>query len=104
MKSMRKIELTPEQRAEMDRQRAANPNARGVHVDFTPEQLEEWRQLVREVEAGREQDTAHFRAIQAAERESGFAGDLRRSISAAKVPSDELAERIGVSTRELEDF
>lgn len=101
---MARIELTPEQRAEMDRQRAANPQARGVYVDFTPEQAEQYRLLAREVDAGRDQDLAHIRAVEAAAHEPGFSGDLRRAIMAARIPSDLFAARIGVPIREFEDF
>lgn len=95
---------TPEQLAEIERQRKANPNARGVWIEFTPEQLEEWRQLVSEVEAGRDQDIAHVRAIEAAAREPGFSGDLRRAIMAARIPSHQFADRIGIPITEFEEF
>lgn len=101
---MAKIELTPEQRAEMDRQRAANPAARGVYVEFTPEQREEYLKLARAVDAGREEDIAHVRAIEAAAREPGFSGDLRRAIRAARIPSQQLADRIGIPVTDFEDF
>jgi len=104
MKSKIDIELSSEQRAEMDRQRIDNPHARGVWVEFTPEQAEQYERLAREVDAGREEDLAHLRAIEAAAREPGFSGDLRRAIMTARIPLAQLAEQIGVPVMDFEDF
>lgn len=98
------MERTPEQLAEIARQRAANPTARGVHIEFTPEQREEYLCLANAVDAGREEDIAHVRALETAAREPGFSGDLRRAIMAARIASAQLAEQIGVPVNDFENF
>lgn len=37
-------------------------------------------------------------------REPGFSGELRRAILSARIPSRQLAERVGVDVTMLEDF
>lgn len=98
------MERTPEQLAGIERQRAADPAARGVRIDLTPEQREEYQQLAQVVDAEQDSDRAHVRSIEAAAQEPGFSGDLRRAIMAAGIPSVDLATRSGVSVTVLEDF
>lgn len=95
--------LTPEQRADIDRQRREHPDRRIV-ISLTPEQEEERRQ-VREIElAGMEENKAHARKVLAALREDSFSGQLRRAIAASRRPRRELAGRIGVDADSLEQF
>jgi hypothetical protein len=97
------MQLTPEQRADIERQRRENPGAR-IFIKHTPEQAEEHRRAFEEEEAGREANIAYARKLFAALEEPGFSGDLRRAIAASrKLPSD-LASSVGVSVSVLEDF
>ena len=67
--------LTPEQRADIERQRREHPGRRIV-IQLTPEQ-EQVRQQVREIElAGMEQNKTHARKVLAALREDSFSGQL----------------------------
>lgn len=95
--------LTPEQRADIDRQRREHPGRRIV-ISLTPEQEEE-RRHVREIElAGMVENKAHARKVLEALREDSFSGQLRRAIAASRRSRRELAERIGVDAEILEEF
>lgn len=98
------MERTPEQLAEIERQRAVDPTARGIHIELTPEQRNEYQRLAKAVDAGQESDRAHVRAIEAAAREPGFSGDLRRAIMGAGIPIAELSARCGISATTMEEF
>lgn len=97
------MQLTPEQQAQIDRQRRESPGAR-LHVELTPEQQEQRRQAVAEEEAGRAANIAAHHARQAAGREAGLSGDLRRAINASGRRPDELAEAAGIDVHLLSDF
>jgi hypothetical protein len=71
---------------------------------FIPEELAEWRRKVAEEEAARPANLARLQRMDEAAAEQTFSGELRRAIRAAKVPHHDLAERIGVSWRQLLDF
>jgi len=101
---MATIEWTPEQAAERERQKAANPPDRRIHVELTPEQREAWRQAAEEEQANKEETIARFHRMQAAEKEPGFLGDLRRAINASGHRTIKLPEEIGVEARLLGDF
>jgi len=95
--------LTPEQRAEIERQRREHPGRRIV-ISLTPEQERERRQ-VREIElAGMDENKAHARKVLAALREDSFSGQLRRAIAASRRPRSELAAQIGIDAENLERF
>lgn len=98
------MQLTPEQRAEMDRERCENPTARGVHVKLTPEQRDEYLRIAAAEDAGREANIGAIRKRDLAAEEPGFSGDLRRAINAARRPSRELAAQLGIDVRLLEEF
>ena len=59
---------------------------------------------MREELAGKEENIAHLRKIQAAAEQPGFFGDLRRAIVASRRSVDELSAEIGVDQRLLSDF
>lgn len=50
------------------------------------------------------QNAAHCRAIEAAAQSPGFLGELRRAINAALIPSDQLAQDVGIDVELLEAF
>ena len=97
------MNLTNEQRAEIERQRHENPGQRIV-IEETPEQAAEYRRAVAEEEAGREANIAFSRKLDAAAAEPGFSGDLRRAIKAAKRDPRALASDLKIRVELLEDF
>lgn len=97
------MQLTPEQLADIERQRRENPGAR-IFIKHTPEQAEERRRAVEEEEAGREANIAYARKLFAALEEPGFSGDLRRAIGATQRLPSELARELEVDAKLLDDF
>jgi len=96
------MELTPEQKEQVRQARASG--SRRVTLDFTPAQKEQWQAAVRQEQAGKEENVAHFHRVKAAAERPGFFGDLRRALASSRCPTDELAEAIGVAPRLLWDF
>ena len=96
------MQLTPEQQQQVQEAKAAGE--RRVLLRFTLDQKEEWQAAVQQELAGKEENLIHFRKIKAAAEKRGFFGDVRRAISAARRPPDELAREIGVDPRLLSDF
>ena len=94
--------LTPEQQDEVRKAKAAGDNR--VTIGFTAQQKDQWKAAVREELAGKEENIAHLRKIQAAAEQPGFFGDLRRAIAASRRSVDELSAGIGVDQRLLSDF
>ena len=94
--------LTPEQQDEVRKARAAGDKR--VTIGFTAQQKDQWEAAVREELAGKEENIAHLRKIQAAAEQPGFFGDLRRAIVASRRSLDELSAEIGVDQRLLSDF
>ncbi len=94
--------LTPEQQDEVRKARAAGDKR--VTIGFTTQQKDQWEAAVRKELAGKEENIAHLREIQAAAEQPGFFSDLRRAIVASRRPLDELSARIGVDQRLLSDF
>jgi hypothetical protein len=97
------MQLTPEQRADIERQRRENPGAR-IFIQHTPEQAEERRRAYEEEEASREANIANARKMFAALEEPGFSGDLRRAIAASRKTPSDLASSVGASVTTLEAF
>ncbi len=97
------MKLTPEQQAEIERQRGEDPDAR-QHVELTPQQREQRRKAVAEEEAGRPANVAAHHARQAAAKEPGLSGDLRRAINASGRRPEELAAAAGIDLHLLSDF
>jgi hypothetical protein len=95
-------QLTPEQRAEVDRRRAAG--LRSTTIEPTPEQRAEIRKMIEIEEAGIPANIAYMRALDAARAEPGFSGDLRRAILATKKPPQTVAEEAGVDPGLVDRF
>ena len=96
------MQLTPEQQDQIRKAKAAGDQR--VTTGFTDEQKEQWEAAVQEELAGKEENLAHMRRIQAAAERPGFFGDLRRAIAASRRSVDELSAGIGVDQRVLSDF
>lgn len=96
------MQLTPEQQAEIERQRS--DGRRRLHVTMTDEQRAEYRRLVALEDAGMEENKAYARKLMAAAAEPGFSGDLRRAIGRSRHSPDELAVEIGVAPELLDRF
>ena len=94
--------LTPEQQDEVRKAKAAGDNR--VTIGFTAQQKDQWKAAVQEELAGKEENISHLRKIQAAAKQPGFFGDLRRAIAASRRSVDELSAGIGVDQRLLSDF
>ena len=94
--------LTPEQQHEVRQAKAAGDKR--VTIGFTAQQKDQWEVTVPEELAGKEENIAHLRKIQAAAEQPGFFGDLRRAIAASRRSVDELSAGIGVDQRLLSDF
>ena len=94
--------LTPEQQDEVRRAKAAGDSR--VTIGFTAQQKDQWKAAVQEELAGKEENISHLRKIQAAAKQPGFFGDLRRAIAASRRSVDELSAGIGVEQRLLSDF
>jgi hypothetical protein len=96
------MRLTPEQQLQLQEAKAAGQQR--VNVRLTAEQKQAYRAAVAEEHAGKGENIAHIRKIQAAAQQPGFFGDVRRAIAACRRPVDELAKQIGVDARLLSDF
>ena len=96
------MQLTPEQQQQV-LQAKANGDKR-LTIQFTPEQRAEWTAAVQEELAGKEENIAHFRKLQAAAQQPGFFGDIRRAIVLSRRPVDELAQKIGVHPSQFSAF
>jgi ribosome-binding protein aMBF1 (putative translation factor) len=94
--------LTPEQQDEVRKARAAGDKR--VTIGFSTLQKDQWESAVRKELAGKEENIAHLRKIQAAAEQPGFFGDLRRAIVASRRSVEELSAEIGVDQRLLSDF
>ena len=94
--------LTPEQQDEVRKAKAAGDKR--VTIGFTAQQKDQWEAAVQEELAGKEENIAHLRKIQAAAEQPGFFGDLRRAIVASRRSVDELSAGMGVDQRLLSDF
>lgn len=98
------MQLTEEQRAEIDRQRREQPGRKRFSLTFTPEQLAEYRRAVAEEMACRAANVERARPTLEALRESTFSGWLRRAIASSEMPQAELAARIGIDPTDLNGF
>ena len=98
------MQLTPEQRAEIDRQRREQPGKRRYVLTFTPEQREQYRRAVAEEMASRDANTRRARPMLAALREPTFSGWLRRAIATSGIPHDDLAARAGADVAQINGF
>ena len=96
------MQLTPEQQDQIRKAKAAGDKR--VTTAFTDEQKEQWEAAVQKELAGKEENLAHMRRIQAAAERPGFFGDLRRAIIASHLSVGELSAATGVDLRLLSDF
>jgi len=98
------MQLTPEQRAEMQRQLEEHPDRRRFHMESTPQQRAEWQKAVAEEEAARPANIARLERMDLAADEETLSGELRRAIRNARRPFSALAKEAGVTPQELLDF
>jgi hypothetical protein len=96
------MQFTSEQQEQI-RQAKANGQQR-VTLQFTAAQRASWKQMVAEELAGKDENVAQFRKIQAAAERPGFFGDVRRAIILSRRPLAELAGAIGVEADALSGF
>jgi len=96
--------LTAEQRAEIERQRQADPNRRSFLVESTPLQREAHAWKAGQALAGRDEDQEHFRKMQQASEEPTFSGELRRALDAIGPQVFGLPDKLGIDWRLLSDF
>ncbi len=71
---------------------------------FTADERRAWELKVAEEEGAMPANLARLERMAAAASEPTFSGELRRAIRDAKVPTHDLAARVGVSWRQLLDF
>jgi hypothetical protein len=98
------MQITPEQRAEIERQRALTPGRRSFMLDFTPAQREEYLRIAAQEDASADANLDWLRKCRNAEREPGFSGDLRRAINAARRAPRALAGELGIDVDVLQQF
>ncbi len=73
--------------------------ARGEHsikLNFTPEQLADWRKAVAVAEAEAPSLIARMNRMDAARQEPGFSGALRRALAELEMPPAHAAKKAGV--------
>lgn len=98
------MNLTAQQRAEIERQRAVDPACRSFRITFTPEQRDAYRRAVAEELASRDDNLLQVRQVEAAEREPTLSGTLRRAISASRRTPQDLSNELGIDTQQLHNF
>jgi len=96
------MQLTPQQEEQIRSAKEAGDTR--AAVQFTPEQKRQWEAAVAAEQAGQEENLAHHRKIQAAAREPGLLGDVRRAVTISRQPVRDLASQIGIDERLLSDF
>jgi hypothetical protein len=98
------MKLTPEQQADIARQKAANPGARHFRFQATTEQAAEWRAAAEAAESHKEQIAEDYRKLVKAAEEEGFSGWLRRAIGRAGRPIRKIAADANIDFRLLHEF
>lgn len=96
------MQLTPQQKEQIRSAKEAGETR--ATVEFTPEQKRQWETEVAAELGGKQENLAHQRKIQAAAREPGLLGDVRRAITISRRPVSELASQIGIDARLLSNF
>jgi DNA-binding MarR family transcriptional regulator len=96
------IQLTPEQQEQV--RLAKQAGERRVVVRTTPDQDAEIERAIAEEDGAMEENKVDARQRNAALREPGFAGDLRRAIARSRRPYSELAGLIGVTEEQIDAF
>ena len=98
------FELTPDQRAELERQKAALPDGGRVTLELTEDQRRRLREAADEEQSHKDENIAAYRRMLAAEREPTLSGDLRRAIKSSGRRPSELAELVGLTPLDLDAF
>ena len=98
------MQLTEQQRADLNRQRREHPGRRRFLLAFTPEQQEQYRRAVAEEMATRAANIRRAQSTLEALREASFSGWLRRAIASSGMPQEDLASRTGVDVSQLNAF
>ncbi len=98
------MKFTPQQQADIDRQKAADPAARHLTSKATPEQAAEIRNSARQAETQKAEIEEEYHRVVAASEEEGFSGWLRRAIRRAKRPVQKLAGEAKIEIDLLRDF
>lgn len=96
------MDLTPTQQEQIRNAKAAGEPR--VNLQLTPEQLRQWRSEADRELAGKDENIAYYRKLEAASAQPGFLGDLRRAIKSSRRPFAELASEVGVAGQVLADF
>jgi hypothetical protein len=96
------MKFDPEQNKQISE--AKGRGERRVVISFTPDQRKEWRAIVDQELAGKEENVVRARNVKAAAECAGFFGDVRRAILLSRLPVNELAAQIGVIPNALQDF
>ena len=98
------MELTQEQRAELDRQRQDSPGRKRFMLEFTPEQREQYRRMVAEEMRSKPANLARAAGTRDALREATFSGWLRRAIASSGHSQARIAEELNVDVSVLNRF
>lgn len=98
------FELTPDQQAELERQKTAIPSGGHMSLELTEDQRRRVRDAAEAEQAHKEENIAAYRRMLAAEREPTLSGDLRRAIKSSGHQPSELAELVGLTPLELDAF
>jgi hypothetical protein len=98
------MNLTAEQLAEIQRQRADDPASRSFRITFTQEQRDAYRRAVAQEMAARDDNLHQVRQIEAAEREQTLSGILRAAISASRRTPQDLSTGLGIDAQQLHNF
>ena len=96
------MDLTPEQKQELRRAKAAGEKR--IYLQFTEAQKKAWQVAVEEEWTCKEDNIAQSRKIQTAAQKPGFFGDVRRAIILSRRPAAEFAAAIGVDPHLFSDF
>jgi len=90
------MQLTPEQRAEMQRQLEEHPDRRRFHMESTPQQRAEWQKAVAEEEAARPANIARLERMDLAADEETLSGGLDVTIPVPEKLLGNLGVNLGI--------
>ncbi|MBX3444247.1 MAG: hypothetical protein KF774_17730 [Planctomyces sp.] len=98
------MQLTPEQKAQIAREKAANPDRRSFTIESTPEQSEFLRRARDAEEADKEATRVRVLRHKSLLAEGTFGGSLRRAIKADGRTWAEHEQASGVPAGRVESF
>ncbi len=98
------MKLTPQQRAELERQRLQSPQASRAVIQLTDAQRNEYQRQVAKELSYRDQVIQDSRPLLEALYEPGFSGDLRRAIAGCGIDHHRLCEQVHVDVNHLNAF